>query len=681
MVLDRCEVRLRMIELLAAITSDPLSLPLWMVVTAAAGMYPVGLMLGAPCSPCCGCGVCAQGSLPETITVNISGYEDEVVPGPYLTWLTFDSCVGSGAEGRIAAPGITPGPIESVEVTNGGGGYAVVGRVAPILSVAGGSGEGADVEFSLSQSFDEACGLIPTWSVESLTVNDGGAGYANGEQLTVVADAGDAVVSPASLTISTTIGPPTITATVSAFGSGGGAVLSATVAEDPFNPGYWVVASVSVVDGGSGYTNDDGVSFTADTAGGDFVAWEASGAITIDEDGVVTDVTVIDGGAYYNDDGVIASITVDQPGEYYREDVEAPAIVPEITVTINESAWTPSNGAGGILEAVVDDDPASGTFGQVTAVTVVNAGDDYIAYDETVEQCCQDHYNGKTVVLQNGGDSESIWNGFSKTPQQQAKAKCRFVHKWCGAAYSGGSPLNPTTPAPAMPYVMVEYRGPNEYPLVWINDFGGCEALLTSESLVSNCSDFSFTATNENGVTAAVSPGGEYDETYLAEDGLCGQRCHPCCRGHGEPPCEVEVVLSSDIDEPMNLVLSRDTFESYGPNYHEDSRRTMGWAIQLPGGGARVTVFIKECDYDPEVAPNCDNCWKQCETRAAVYYGHPFNIGSCTLRYSSDRCVNCEDTTASGLCAPQAGVYVCDDVYNPSGFCNDGRTAWTVEVV
>ena len=50
-----------MLDLFAFVVSvDPPSLLAWLVFTFAAGMYPLGIMLGASCSPCCGrcsCGV------------------------------------------------------------------------------------------------------------------------------------------------------------------------------------------------------------------------------------------------------------------------------------------------------------------------------------------------------------------------------------------------------------------------------------------------------------------------------------------------------------------------------------------------------------------------------------------------------------------------------------------------
>lgn len=66
-----------MLELLAQV--DPLSALLAGLWLFAAGMFPVGFMLGGSCSQCCNpdpC-VCASGErLPETITVTLDGFED-----------------------------------------------------------------------------------------------------------------------------------------------------------------------------------------------------------------------------------------------------------------------------------------------------------------------------------------------------------------------------------------------------------------------------------------------------------------------------------------------------------------------------------------------------------------------------------------------------------------------------
>jgi len=59
-----------MLDLLAAISSsDPPSILAWIILTCAAGMYPVGILLGAGCSSCCPCSCCVGG--PDQIVVSI----------------------------------------------------------------------------------------------------------------------------------------------------------------------------------------------------------------------------------------------------------------------------------------------------------------------------------------------------------------------------------------------------------------------------------------------------------------------------------------------------------------------------------------------------------------------------------------------------------------------------------
>jgi hypothetical protein len=69
-----------MLDLIAAISSvDPPSFVAWLVLACAAGMYPVGLMLGAPCSPCCGeckCEpICTSGTT-KTVAATLSNFGD-----------------------------------------------------------------------------------------------------------------------------------------------------------------------------------------------------------------------------------------------------------------------------------------------------------------------------------------------------------------------------------------------------------------------------------------------------------------------------------------------------------------------------------------------------------------------------------------------------------------------------
>jgi hypothetical protein len=102
-----------MLDLLAAIVSaDPPSILAWLVLAFAAGMYPVGIMLGSNCSPCCcsgpcttsgncspgcacvggqcvsnACGQCTEGELPDTLTVTFSGLQTQCC-GDYYNGLS-----------------------------------------------------------------------------------------------------------------------------------------------------------------------------------------------------------------------------------------------------------------------------------------------------------------------------------------------------------------------------------------------------------------------------------------------------------------------------------------------------------------------------------------------------------------------------------------------------------------
>ena len=173
-----------MFELVSAIASvDPPSFAVGLVWLFAVGMYPIGIMLGSSCSPCCAppppCTLCTEGELPDTVTVTFDGLTDKT-PGPDLISVGFSACFGGGASAQVTAPGGDPdtdkGPISAVTLTSGGSGYAKLGRVLPTVTASGGSGSGATLTPSLTSSND-ACG-IPRWSVSSVSVS-GGTGYAH----------------------------------------------------------------------------------------------------------------------------------------------------------------------------------------------------------------------------------------------------------------------------------------------------------------------------------------------------------------------------------------------------------------------------------------------------------------------------------------------------------------------
>lgn len=240
-----------MVELLAH--ADPLNALLAVLWLFAAGMFPVGFMLGSQCSPCCGCSACTQGQLPDTLTVTFNGLADKT-QGPDLITLSFSSCYGTGAVANVTAPGGDPatdkGPIGTVSLTSGGSGYARLGRVAPTLTVSGGSGTGATFTPTLDTSQD-GCKL-DLWALKSVAVT-GGKDYVDGESLTITVATGDTDEQSATAVVRTQREEPTLTLDGTA---------TATIDYTDLGGGSWSVASLTITNGGSGYIDGDALSFT-----------------------------------------------------------------------------------------------------------------------------------------------------------------------------------------------------------------------------------------------------------------------------------------------------------------------------------------------------------------------------------------------------------------------------------
>lgn len=198
------------------------------------------------------CSKCEQGELPDTLTVTLDGFEDQG-PGPPLIGLTCTSNYGAGASGVVTAPGgkhgVDEGPITEAKVTKVGSGYAKIGRVAPTLTISGGSGTGATFTPTLA-SQNDANG-IPTWSLESVAAS-GGADYENGDQLTITSAQGDTQEIQATATLFLDRSKPDITLQ--------GTATTSVAVDDNIN-GEWSVVSVAVTNGGSGYTEGDSLTF------------------------------------------------------------------------------------------------------------------------------------------------------------------------------------------------------------------------------------------------------------------------------------------------------------------------------------------------------------------------------------------------------------------------------------
>lgn len=636
-----------MLDLLAAIVAaDPPSLLAWLVLAFAAGMYPVGIMLGSSCSPCCNsnpCTQCTDGSLPDTVTVSISGYVDGQVQGPDLASLAFTSNFGSGAAGKVTAPGGTPGPITAVSITSGGEGYARIARVQPTISASGSGGTGATFSVSLNQiSYEDR----PAWEVSSLTITSGGSGYPAVGSVSFSAATGDTEIQAAFASFYCGRTAPTVTASVS--GSGSGATLSASLSSAVGWDGrtYWYVDGISITSGGSGYSEYDSVSVTVSDGEG----YGAYAEVTsVDGSGAITGIAVYWGGEYFKSNGVIESVELYGGGIYYRDDASLPAEKATVSVSVIQTRTTAAVASGAVLVAVIDDNTASQAFGQITGATITSGGNHYLAWAYRNAKCCEDYWNGMSVVLKRGKDSTG------------ADAPCVYTHSMCGTAC--GASVN------------VAYRGPNLSPFVHINTDAGCRAeFMTTPTLISNCDEFSFTATHPSGVTAEVSSGGSYDATFKADNGT--GRCSPCCRADEDPPGEIEAQVSeknalspdewgapSSMQDIPTVVLRKgvDGTLDEGSYFGYCSQR---WGGSLPNG-YKVVVWIDKCDsYD---GIDCDHCWKKCETRARVQ-----TIFNCTGTTNPDRgnSPSCENCQESPMCAPATGDYDITESVLGGGLCN-----------
>jgi hypothetical protein len=307
------------------------------------------------------------------------------------------ACYGSGACGRVVPLG---------------------DRLMPTVCIYGG-GTGGTITATLSDreyAEPEDNPWKPYWRIASVTAS-GGSGYTNGSSATITYSGGATIAVPARVTLHATPitgDPPTggsltgatieydtgenqekggkfyiqkqylgtpgaireveienagsgyakkgrVEPTVSVSAStGSGATFTPTLAIDQDDCGvdYWYISSVSV-SGGTEYLGGSSLTFSVDGAGTEEEA--AEGTLVLSEDPEL--------------DGVPVGVDVSNGGRYYEEDEKEPPYVAEVTVEVTQIP--PSVGFGAKLEAIVEDDPAKSTFGQITKLTITDGGSNY----------------------------------------------------------------------------------------------------------------------------------------------------------------------------------------------------------------------------------------------------------------------------------------------------------------
>lgn len=362
-------------------------------------------MLLPSCDFCGQCG-CVCGRLPYTVTVQLSGVQDKTHSAHCA--LTFKSDFGSGATAVAMAPGgynpADRGPLSEVLLLDSGCGYAKIGRVEPSIEIAGGSdrGGGTGATFTPTLALVDPEASCKSWKIESVEM-EGGTDYSVDEILTVTSS-GAVVVTPAVVKIASGRDEPTLKVSVS---GGSGAALSVSVLSNNDHPETWRVDSVSVSDGGMGYSNgtpvtfaDDGEDVTDEAASGviattrlqpDVEAAVLSGygsgaeltVATAGADGwwSVSSIEVESGGSGYSlyDSVSITAVGAISNGEYIYAYVSSVGEDGEVTSVAfdGEIAWYAD---GGVIESVTV--TGGGSYYHMTGVgsevTVENGGEYYV---------------------------------------------------------------------------------------------------------------------------------------------------------------------------------------------------------------------------------------------------------------------------------------------------------------
>jgi hypothetical protein len=253
-----------------------------------------------------------------------------------------------------------------------------------------------------------------TWKITKVDASGDLGGWGDDATLRISLSNGDVAFRDADIHVRTIRSALEVSATVSGDSGGAGASLSVSLEKfaDANGRDGWRVFSISIDNGGAGYATGDAVSFSVvDDPGFDqHVVFDAVATVgEIGESGEVLSIAVANAGEYWRDTGTIDSvevrdggayglagvvdtITLAEPGKYYKEDRAAEPLIAEVTIEITQNY--PSNGSGADLEAVVDRDVSSGSFGQITGVTVKHGGSGYLAYNTLTRNCITVSYPG-----------------------------------------------------------------------------------------------------------------------------------------------------------------------------------------------------------------------------------------------------------------------------------------------
>lgn len=613
-----------MLDLLAAIVSaDPPSLLAWLVLAFAAGMYPIGIMLGSTCSPCCStvplCQACDGGNMPETVTLTMNNWTNTQTPGPPLANLVFTSDFGDGAAGRVTAPGGgNPGPISAVLLTSGGAGYArlVSNRIAPTVTASVTGTQAFSVTLQKEGEGQEA-----VWRVASIALD--GEGTASGDQVTFTVQPG-IEVSPAVAHLVRNRLPPSISVTVQSASGGGADLVLPTTQADSHCDGstVWRGGPPAINGGGGGYAVGDPVVITlnngtvSDCGFGD--SWvvksvNSNGAI-LDLELATDDPFVIQNYfvEYYRPGGAIVAVVLDDGGEYYAT---TPPVLEVANVTVGVVQLGIDGELGAVITPTIDTSPNSPSFGEIVSLSITNGGAGYLAW-KMVESCCAT-MNTIRIALRRPrfGIPCLYYADFGVTGPQ--------------AACFGSVSIN-YSPAS----VRLDITGP-----------GGCSATAFATPRAEageTCVSLPFTAVAANGATFSVEAGGDF--VPLA------QGVSECCPEGGMGPEEIQATVfpPSGSGDPYDLVLQRNAARG-AASFAFPVRCSAVYGL-LYGSLGGVYVAVAVCD--DYFSAGCQSCPRGCQTVAGIFSGD-YRTGS--THWTT---IPCEYCRAPSMCEPVERTYV-----------------------
>jgi hypothetical protein len=326
-----------------------------------------------------------QGDVEADVTVVLAEQKDDC---GLSYWSITGLMIADGGSGYVDNEiQISIGVGDTVEI--GAIGNITTKTSIPTLVASTQNGTGGEFSVSIVSNGDDP----ETWSIDSVLVTGTMSGYIDGELVTF---SGQNLVfdEPPEVSIVTGHLEPEVEILVLFSDAGSGANITASIVSNGDTPETWSIDSVTILDGGTGYepadfivgraVGPDGITLQAFRANPDidqngsivgmFIDWYG---VFYKSDEVVSDIIISNPGRFYKG-GVLSGLSLTSGGRYYRQDASVAPYVASIDVSVDQ-LWY-DDGFGAVIEASVNSDTSSPTFGQITSLTVVNGGDGYIGW-------------------------------------------------------------------------------------------------------------------------------------------------------------------------------------------------------------------------------------------------------------------------------------------------------------